>query len=57
MKVPDKLVVVEFQYFLWEGVWSDRVLVRHTPNYPHHVIHGWFKLQAMVPKAVLGIGR
>ena len=40
MKVPDKLRVVEFQYFSWEGVWSYRFPVRRTPDYPHHVIHG-----------------
>ena len=42
MKVPDKLRVVEFQYLSWEGVWSYRFPVRHIPDYPHHVIHGWF---------------
>ena len=34
LKVPEKLRVVEFQYFSWEGVWPYRFPVRHTPDYP-----------------------
>ena len=39
IKVPDKIRVVEFQYFSWEGVWSYRFPVRNTADFPHHVIH------------------
>ena len=33
LKVPDKFRAVQFQYFGWEGVWSYRFPVRHTPDY------------------------
>ena len=43
VKSSDELGVVDFQQLRRNRIWPHRHFpIRHAPNYPRHLVHGWF---------------